>query len=290
MRPVDPAAGFVITMNAENRSSRSERGEQTVVLTARDRKIVYTVARFTLASTRHLTALFFTKKNTANKRLRALFNAGLLRAHLVLGSTSPTIYTLSPLGLKLLVGQMGVDRALIRVPRTLDVADLHHRVAIVDVRVAFVLATRETDDLRLVRFLVGGEVFGQMKNKGAQIVPDALILLSRAVRPEVYALEADLGTEPLSVWRRKVETYGRMMFTDVALLGERDWRVLVAAPGLGRLRSIAGVVIPNDRSDRFVFVDLGDICPRIVVDQTWITASALADVKAWSSLRRNANG
>jgi len=277
-------------MNADLRSSRDERHERVVVLTARDKKIIFTVGRFTLASTRHLTLLFFEKKNTANKRLRALFNGGYLRAHLLLGSTSPTIYTLAPTGQRLLVGQLGVDRSLIRVPKTLDVADLHHRLAIVDVRVAFILATRERSDLRLVRFLTGSEVIAEMKDTGADLVPDALVLVERSSAREVYACEVDLATEPIAIWKKKIDIYSRLILADTSLLGDRAWRVLVAAPGPGRLRSIANAIGDSDRRDRFAFVDLDDLVPATIADGAWITASALATLKAPSSSRRNANG
>jgi hypothetical protein len=277
-------------MNAENRASRTERGERNVVLTARDLKIIYTVGRFSLASTRHLTALFFQNKNTANKRLRSLFSANFLRAHLLLGSTSPTIYTLAPAGLEALVKRMGVDRKLVRIPKTLDVADLQHRLVVVDTRVAIVLAARECPALRLVRFLTGAEVHGLLKDAGANVVPDALVLLERNAKPESLALEVDLGTEALGVWRHKAAGYARMMAAGFSLFGLSDWRVLVIAAKKTRLRSIASVLLEAGPADRFLLVDLAELTPRIFVKQAWSPASSLVDPNARPAARRKSNG
>jgi hypothetical protein len=57
-------------------------------------------------------------------------------------------------------------------------------------------------------------------------------------------LEADLGTEPLRSWRRKVEIYLRLAISGEfqQLFHQQQFRVLVVAPSLKRLQGIRATV------------------------------------------------
>lgn len=233
------------------RTSRIKRKKQNIVLTERDYKILYTVGRFGLITTEHLAKLFFADfQNTANKRLRSLYNAGFLNRHVPFGNNHHLIYTLPSKGRKSLMSRFGEVKGLQLAPKTLDVADLEHRLAIIDVRVALILIGRKNSNFKLVRFLAGSEVIREMKTSGLSFIPDALILLDINDNKQVIALEMDLGTEPLSVWRQKADAYNLAFRMKTNLLEYDNWTVLVIALSKARLNSIQS----NIHSDRFLFV------------------------------------
>lgn len=259
---------------ATARTPRTGRKRQNVTLVDRDFKILYTVGRFGLASTRHLTDLYFKGvANTAHKRLRALHNAGYLQAHVVLGSVSPTLYTLSSQGREVLVQRFAIGRELQPNPRTLDVADLKHRIAICDVRVALILATEQKSKLQLLHFHIGSEVIAHTKAVGLETIPDALILLKRNGQQFLYLLEVDLNTEPLSEWKSKVTRLSDALLYPPSILGQNNWYVLVAAPGKSRLQAIAKVCSKYPNSDHFLFTNLSELTPKTFLESTWQSTS-----------------
>lgn len=272
-------------MSNEVRISRTKRRIQNIVLTARDGKIIFTVGRFAVVSTRNLCDLFFIKKNTANKRLRSLYNANFISAHLLLGSTAPTIYTLAPQGLKTLVDQMGIERKTIRVPKTLEVADLRHRLTTNDLRVAVILGARTDQTLRLVKFLSSWEVYGVVKLLNSNIIPDALIHLKRNGRSEVYALEVDLGTESLALWKQKVRGYDDLINRAVSFFDQSDWQVLIAAPSIRRIRSISKTLLTSDHANRFYLINLSELTTETFIQKLWRSASFYFNPNTHPSLR-----
>ena len=255
------------------RTSRTVRKKQMVVLTKRDIKILYTVGRFSLAATHHLANLYFNGvTNTANKRLRSLFNADFLNAHAVLGNNHDTLYTLTSKGRRILRKRLGIGNGLVSIPRTLDVADLEHRLAIIDVRVALVLASQSNSNLRLHRFLTGNEITAHTRSAGISVIPDAIILVERKNKKIAFALEMDMGTESLSIWRKKTQNYTEAFAMDLPLLCGQNWNVLVAAPSQTRLKSIAHTIQKFHSSNRFLFAEISKITPETFLgDSFFIT-------------------
>ncbi|MBI5529775.1 MAG: replication-relaxation family protein [Deltaproteobacteria bacterium] len=254
----------------ETRTSRTGRQKQIAVIVERDFKILYTVGRFGLASTRHLSALYFRGiNNTAHKRLRTLFNAGFLEAHVLLGSTSSTLYTLTLHGRKALAERYALEDELLPIPRTLDVADLKHRLAVLDVRVALVLATRMDPALRLVHFFTGGEVMHITQPAGFRVIPDALVLVEKDNQSALHLLEVDLGTEPLSVWEKKARGYAEALRFQTPLLDQSTWRILIVAPGTTRLTAIAKVFSMQIQVEHFRLLDLSTLTPETFLNQAW---------------------
>jgi hypothetical protein len=251
------------------RLSRTERRKRVAVLGERDYQVLYTIGRFGgLASSRHLAELYFGGvANTAHKRLRALFDAGYVQAHVVLGSKAPTLYTMTDRGRNALLHRFDVEGEIRPSPRVLDVADLQHRLAILDVRVAWILATRGRSTVKLSRFATGSDVPPLMQSAGvSSLVPDALVQVDVHGRQRVLALEVDLGTESLGVWDHKARRYADAVSRRVSMLSDVVWRLLIVAPGLARLTAIderCAKVLPRDR---FVLLALDGVTPRRLVD------------------------
>ena len=221
------------------RTPRTQRKQRNVILQKRDHQILFLVGRFGLATTVHLARLYFSdNSDTANKRLRSLFNAGYLCRHLPFGNNHQLIYTLTQKGKNLLASRFKDVTGLQRIPKTLDVADLEHRLVIVDIRVSLVLLSRQEKSFRLLRFLSGKELLSQVRNAEVGFVPDAIIITEYQGKQYLAALEVDQGTEPMSVWLEKSRMYGHAFVLDTPLMGIKNWQVLVVAPSTERLRSI----------------------------------------------------
>jgi hypothetical protein len=67
------------------------------------------------------------------------------------------------------------------------------------------------------------------------IVPDLFVVLDGPGGSAAMAVEVDLGTEPLKVLHRKVETYRRITLTGEGLCGWSEFALAVALRGRGRI-------------------------------------------------------
>lgn len=254
-------------MDNTSRTSRIVRRKQGIVLVERDLKILNTVARFGLTSSRHLTDLYFNGvANTAHKRLRALFNAGNLQTHLLLGSAAPTLYTLTPQGQKALKEHNPSMGELPPIPRSLDVADLKHRLAIIDFRVALILAIRQMPGVRLLHFLSGAEAIAQAKAAGLAMLPDAFVLLEKQGDQILFQLEMDLGTESLPVWAQKAKAYSEALLRKRLILGQSAWQAVIVAPGARRLQAIANAFATHGHCVSSLFIDLSTLTQKTFLE------------------------
>jgi hypothetical protein len=79
---------------------------------------------------------------------------------------------------------------------------------------------------------------------GLQLIPDAYAELPNASETMPVFIEADCGTEPLSVWKTKAERYVALASSGAfkAEFGRERFRVLVFAPTTRRARTISQAV------------------------------------------------
>jgi len=88
--------------------------------------------------------------------------------------------------------------------------------------------------------------FSQPLAPGIALIPDGYVELTTPTGTVACFLEVDLGTEPLRVWKEKVEHY--LQFArrgeHERLFGEKQFRVLVVANSLRRSQSIRQAVAP----------------------------------------------
>jgi hypothetical protein len=213
------------------RISRSRRRAGVrVVLGARDHGLLRALARFRLARTNDLTALFFpgVRRDTASARLRKLHDAGFIGARLSSLSEQNT-YQLGPAG-RAWADEHGVAAG----PPPAPPAAHHLAIVRLWAKLAVALAADQTRLLR--RFEADWELRARLAGSGAPVLPDAAIEIGGRERGAALviriALEVDLSTERPGVLRRKVANYevsrcfagGGPVVLAVVLIGARARR------------------------------------------------------------------
>lgn len=176
-----------------------------VVLGQRDEALLRALARFRIAHTGDLTALFFrdVRRDTAATRLRRLHDAGFIQARSG-GLNEQSIYQLGPEGL-----QWAEERGIAAGPS--PVVPAMHHLAIIRLWAKLAAALASDETLRLQRFEPDWELRARAAGSGAPVVPDAAIeIVGRQPGLDAgarIALEVDLTTERPGAVRRKLAAY-----------------------------------------------------------------------------------
>lgn len=229
----------------------------------RDRWILDALAKMQFLTTRQIATLLFEgSRAAANKRLRRLFDAALIRVWMR-SLSEDNVYSLTARGVRTLVRLPEGAEQRIRVPRTLD-GKLDHLLAINSVRIAFAM-TLDAAGGELVWWQSDWQLCGR-----GPLVPDALF----SVRwnddiEQTYSLEADHRTRNARRFLTKALHYRSLVQGRSALYGQRDFIVLVVGDNsrwVERYRtSLAGLppVVP------IWFATLGDLEGGGVAGRIW---------------------
>jgi hypothetical protein len=188
------------------RARRTERRSSSPVLrvTDRDLAVLHGVGRLKFATTGQLAKLaFHGSRSAANKRIRRLFDAGLIRAWAP-RLDGENIYGLTPRGARLL-GEPESDRSAWPTPRGLD-GNIAHLLGLGSVRVAFAVTLGEIG-LELSWF----RSYWELEARFAEpVIPDALFQISGENGRQVFALELDRTTPSPQAFARRILNYEAM--------------------------------------------------------------------------------
>jgi len=221
------------------RTSRQKRNRhQTVKLVQRDLDILLALAKMRLARTSDLARLFFGAIGTAQKRLRRLFDLGLVRA-VVTDLAAENRYAITKLGHRFLEevrpGEVPVWRPTPRADgRSLAHLDLLNRY-----RVALALGAHALG-VNLERFVPEWEL--RSNEPMARIIPDAALALVVHGRRVEIALEIDTGTEPSSTLKKKACAYNDARDAGVSVSGMQTPELLFLARSPRRAHAIARAI------------------------------------------------
>jgi DNA-binding Lrp family transcriptional regulator len=205
-------------------------------LRGRDLDILVALAQMLLLSTSTLTRLFFDSKGTCQKRMRKLFDEGLVRA-VVIDLAAENRYALTRLGYALLEKALpGETIPAFRSPPRVGRRGLAHLDLLNHVRIAVALGAG-MHDATLIRFVPDWDL--RSIDQRAEIIPDALIILRRDPHDWSIALEIDCSTESRGVFGRKLLRYRQCANKGVAIFGVHNPLVLVVAPTERRARTLA---------------------------------------------------
>lgn len=204
-------------------------------------------------STRQIERLHFPSRRRAQRRLRALLDHGLVRAHLQAGALErENAYTATPLALERLAEAGFYDGsapALGRLPR---ISKLAHGLATRDVFVAARLWERGGDGRRL-EALFEGELARDAELREHRVVPDALLILEVGGANARLFVEIDLGTETTSTLRAKMQKWASW-----GPLTPPGSRLLFVCERAARLRTISTLIAETglaQRCDAALFID-----------------------------------
>jgi protein involved in plasmid replication-relaxation len=196
-------------------------------VTDRDRLVLRDVWEHRYLTSAHLTRLHFRHAKLAQRRLRALTTAGVLRRFAPLEARRAGFqawwYALSRAGARVVAAHTGLPLSATlpptRVPRS--VGFLAHHALVTDVRLWLAEACQASEGFAY-DFLPSYDTVtpegahaprvSLTLPDGRALFPDGAILLSRRERAALFFLEADRGTEPLTgrhpnALARKLDAY-----------------------------------------------------------------------------------
>lgn len=212
-------------MKVAPRTRRIERrlGRGALRSTERDRWILEALGKMRFLETCQIARLAFGGSRwAANKRLRKLLDAGLVRVW-VRDLARDNVYSLMRAGADQLAERSDGETPW-PVPRGLD-GNLDHLLAINEVRISLALGLGE----------VGGEIKYWRSDwelrafHRGRIVPDALFALGRAGdgHSHIFALEVDNATRSPRGFLAKLLRYGTLRVRGRSLYGVEDFLLLV---------------------------------------------------------------
>lgn len=179
---------------AATRNLRGQRAKAapTVMLTARDYELLQLLGLCGYATTVQVARDLFPSADRASRRLRQLYDAGLVRVHLA-GSRRPNLLSLSGTGRDVLAAAVG-DVPGLQLPSAIPLHAIDHHLGVVDMRLQFA-ALAERGLLQFHAWHGGrSELAAETGLTGAKLVPDGLVELTLGT-PGVVAVEVDNGTE-----------------------------------------------------------------------------------------------
>lgn len=222
-------------MNAPQRQRRDQaRRGVRVVLSARDRAILAAIGRFRLVRSSDLVKFGFpgVRRDTAMRCVRRLVDGGFVAVE-VPQFHAENLYSLSALG------RAGVMVAGGRVGPRPRGGHEHHLLV---VRTWIRLVGLQRFGLRIKSAHPDWEAREDLAGLWTTLVPDLFVVAEAAGREAVLAIEVDLGSETLAVFRRKLETYAGLLAGPDGVFGYRSLRLVVVGASPGRLRSIRGTL------------------------------------------------
>lgn len=222
--------------NARRASRRRRVPSRGIRLRQRDVDILLALAKMRLLRTSDLTRLFFDAKGTCQKRLRKLFDAGLVRA-IVTDLAAENRYALTRFGHALLVEAASSDSVpeFRRAPRT-DGRSVAHLDLLNQYRIALACAAPDFD-VRMVHFIPEWDLRGV--DPQAPLIPDALMALRTHSGMFAVALEVDTGTEKPAAVAAKIEAYERAALMRTPVFGATAPTILILTPNGRRALSVA---------------------------------------------------
>lgn len=180
------------------------------MLTERDMELLLFIGLSRYVSTEQLAREFFPSVDRAQKRLRRLLDAALVRVS-VLGSAVSNIVSLTRNGMRVVEQQRPEARGRVGLAGAINVSHLAHHLGVVDARL-YLVALAEAEGGRLVRFEGGRESLARELNLDEHgIVPDAIAEMIVGNETMLIAVEVDTGTEDGKEIGRKFGKYNAVL-------------------------------------------------------------------------------
>jgi hypothetical protein len=226
-------------MTARSRK-RMERDADTraVVGSTRDTEALTSLAWAGFLETSQIERLHFPSRRVAQRRLRALLDHGLVRAHLQGEALQrPNVYTMTRTGLERLTEQGRFPDGTPKPSRMPRPQHLRHALAVRETFVAFVLAEK-TGAFELKDFRFDADLGGVAVFKAAHLVPDALAEFVVEGFSYTVGIEVDLGTETTATLAAKFSAWSRLLGAGFGSAPQRS-RLLATAPTAARVATLA---------------------------------------------------
>jgi len=261
-------------------------------LTQRDVQMVLAAYEYRVLRRDQIERLFFPSKNTANDRLKRLYQHRFLARRWVPveygQGTGQALYLLDERGANLVAEQLGIDRAKVRwraAHNRVGSPFLEHTLMVNDVRIAFKLATEQQgyeidkwvteDELKAVKDYVRIEMQGGARRTMA-VIPDGYFILNLGDRRAHFFLEVDRATLANRRWGWRVQAY--LVYARSGKycerFGTRSLRVLTVTTGSKRLSNLKRTTERAGGGNMFWFAVLAETQPdKVLPEPIWQVAS-----------------
>ncbi len=230
-------------------------------LTERDLWILESVGKMRFLTTSQLAQLHFEgSRSAANKRLRKLLDAGLIRSW-VRDLAQDNVYSLDRKGLGVLDDpDPGMNHT---VPRGLD-GNLDHLLAINQVRISLALGLPGVGEIAWWRS--DWELRSSFRER---IIPDALFAIRWESGEQAFALEVDNCTRSTRTFLRKVLAYRARKSLGQPLYGLREFLILVVGRDEQWLERYRLSVAHARLGSRIWFTSLSDLTTTGTLGEIW---------------------
>jgi hypothetical protein len=215
--------------------TRPKSNARSAIEVTRDARVLQSLGWAGFLSTGQIERLHFPSRRTAQRRLRALLDHGLVRACLQGSSLHlQNIYALTGKGADWLAAR-GI--AGVRPRRVVRLQKLEHALAVRDLFVAFSLADQaghvEFEDFRFEDDLAREPIF-----QSAGIIPDGLALIRHENHGLTVGCEIDLGSETGRMLQSKCTLWAQLLHSNA--FGRMELLFVVA--GQARAKTIADLM------------------------------------------------
>lgn len=270
--------------------NRRVSGYPRIVLTERDREIILAVHENRFLRRDQIERLFFSTTAAANARLLSLYQHHFLdRLYLpVAVGSSQAVYALDRQGARLVARQEHLPLSSViwkRKHNRVELFFLEHTVTVAELHVGLQLGIRARDDVVLLEWrreaFLTRERFADPEDPDLRLFvwPDAFFGLATPEGRSYFFVEADLGTETLERFRRKVLAYQEYWRSGryTERYGHTAFRVLVVSDAPGRLANLIGVAEDEGAKRMFLFAMVANVSER-VFDRIWFLPGSIEPV------------
>ena len=245
-------------------------------LTARDVILLSLIWQYRVLRRDQIQQLLFPSKNTANERLKRLYQHGFLQRRwrpVEYGQgMGQALYLLDARGADLLAQRLGSDRGEIHWRASHNKVSslfLGHILMINDVRIALFLAA-ESAGHHIERWLTQEEISaspdhvclsGANGSHRVAVIPDSYFCLHLGSRRAHFFIEADRATVSNKRWARRVSAYLEHVRSSQYLRhhGAHCLRVLTVTTGVKRLANLKSTTERAGGGPMFWFATLGEV-------------------------------
>jgi hypothetical protein len=254
-----------------------------IKLTERDAQVILAVYEYRLLRREQIERLFFPSPNTANERLKRLYQHGFLERRWLPveygQGTGQAIYLLAERGADLAAERLGLDRGAVDWKESYNQVStpfLEHALGVNQARIAFTLAAHKAG-YQIGKWIGEGELKARpdyvqiptasgVRRKIA-VIPDGYFVLVLGEKRAHFFLESDRATEANKRWGEKVQAYLEYTRSGkyTERYGTRSLRVLTVTTGEKRLANLKRATEQAGGREMFWFTTVAEAQPEGMV-------------------------